>query len=133
MNKIVSIIGIGVVIVLGWLFAKPNFPFGVVTPTPIIVSNQPTYFAELDSNGIVLRVIVISQENINTGKWGDPKNWVETTIDGSKRKNYASKGYNYDKTKDSFVAPKPQADAILDELTAKWIVPISTLSPTASK
>lgn len=103
-----------------------------IPPQGAIPTSQPTYFAEVDSQGIVLRVLVISQEMINTGNWGDPKNWVETTLDGSKKKNYAGKGYKYDKTIDAFIEPKPRPDAILDGTTGKWKFPVISISPTAS-
>lgn len=90
---------------------------------------QPTYFAEVDKNGIVLRVIVITQEELNKGNWGDPKDWIETKIDGSLRTNYAGIGYIYDGIKDKFVAPQLEG-YILNETTGKWgQIPIS---PTAS-
>lgn len=80
-------------------------------------------FAEIDIEGNVLRVIVISPENLATGKWGNPENWVETFQDSSKRKNYAGPGYKYNKSKDAFIAPRPTANAVFDELTARWVVP----------
>ena len=39
-----------------------------------------SYFAEVDENNIVTRVIAISQENVNTGNWGNPATWVQTCI-----------------------------------------------------
>lgn len=113
----------------GWLFyERPEPPFNGVG-SPSVVENNPSYFAEIDKGGVVIRVIVISQEELNTGRWGDPKNWVETTTDGSKRKNYASKGYIYDKTRDSFIGKKPTDDAIFDEATAQWELPIVSTEP----
>jgi len=41
----------------------------------IKVPPTETYFAEIDANGTVLRVIVADQAFINSGKVGDPKNW----------------------------------------------------------
>ncbi len=94
----------------------------------------PTYFAQIDANGIVQRVIVISQENINTGKWGDPSTFVQTSIDGSIGKNYAGAGYKYDTGISAFVAPKPSQDATLDSSTGKWTVPAALVpdSPTST-
>ena len=120
MKKIFITASTIIVIVLSWLFyEKPQPPFGA----DIVVSQEPTYFAEIDENGTVLRVLVVDQDYINTGKLGDPKNWVETTIDGSKGKNYAGKGYEYDKTKDAFIPPMPADATGFDEVKAKWIVP----------
>ena len=83
-----------------------------------------SHFAEINSDNIVQRVLVIDQETVNTGAWGNPSNWIQTsyntiggvhyapnshTPDGgvALRKNYAGKGYTYDKTRDAFIAPKP--------------------------
>ncbi len=35
-----------------------------------------THFAEIDFNGIVKRVIVIEQKEIDSGNWVEPKNWI---------------------------------------------------------
>lgn len=71
------------------------------------LTTEPTYFAEIDQKGIVLRVLAIDQATVNTGLWGDPKNWVQTSKDGSAGKTYAGKGYIYGKEKDDFTAPAP--------------------------
>lgn len=87
-------------------------------PSPVV---EPTYFAEIDKNGTVLRVLVVTQKVIDSGILGDPKNWVQTTTDGSLRKNYAGKGFKYDKSLDAFVPPKPTSGSwILNNNTAQW-------------
>lgn len=75
-----------------------------------------TYFAEVDRDGTVLRVIV-ADEAFCEELGGD---WVETFPDGRARKNYAGRGHTYDAGRDAFIAPKPRADATLDEATARW-------------
>ena len=80
------------------------------------------YFAEIE-NGIVKRVIVADLEFINSGKVGDPQNWVETFIDGSQRKSYASIGYTYNKIRDVFITPKPYPSWVLDVQTNDWYSP----------
>lgn len=92
-----------------------------------------SHFAEIDDNGTVLRVIAIEQDMLNTGRWGDPARWVQTsynTIGGEHklggeplRKNYAGIGYTYDKERDAFIPPKPSEDATLDEEKCTWVVP----------
>lgn len=77
-----------------------------------------SHFAEIDENGVVKRVIVAEQDFIDSGKVGDPKNWVQTsynTIRGKHRlggtplrKNYAGVGYTYDKERDAFIPPAPK-------------------------
>jgi hypothetical protein len=61
------------------------------------------YFAHIDENNIVTTVIVADQEFINTGAEGDPASWIETSIDGSFRKQYAGIGYTYDAQADVFI------------------------------
>lgn len=120
MKKVLITILISVTGFLGWFFyEKPQPPFGA-KPTPIV--QAPTYFAEIDENGVVLRVLVVTQEFINTGKLGDPKNWIETTIDGSK--NYAGPGFTYDKINKVFISPKPYNSWILDQ-NFQWKAPVS--------
>jgi len=87
------------------------------------VVSEKTYFAEIDSNNIVLRVIVADQEFIDSGAVGNPDNWLETDKVNKIRKNSAGTGYSYNKTLNAFVAPKPTLDATLDTETATWILP----------
>ena len=77
------------------------------------------YFAQVDDNGEVLQVIVAEPEFISSQKG----TWVETFMDGGQKKNYASRGYKYDKEKEAFIAPKPHDSWVLDEATAKWKAP----------
>ena len=81
------------------------------------------YFAEIE-NGVVKRVVASTQEFIDSGKLGDPKNWVETSVDGSIRKNYAGVGYNYDSIRDAFIPPRTFTSWILEEDSCLWKAPI---------
>lgn len=83
-------------------------------------------------NGLVTEVIVIDQETLNTGLWGDPSSWVQTSYNTSGgqhpegrplRKNYAGIGYTYDSNRDAFIPPKPYNSWILDEQTCLWSAP----------
>jgi hypothetical protein len=38
-----------------------------------------SHFAQIDENNIVQRVLVIDQAEINTGNWGDPASWIQTS------------------------------------------------------
>jgi hypothetical protein len=90
------------------------------------------HFARVE-NGVVTQVIVIDQETLNTGHWGDPQTWIQTSYNtqGGKhilggtplRKNYAGIGYTYDTQRDAFIPPKPYASWILDEETCLWSAP----------
>ena len=99
-----------------------------------------SHFAEIYGDGIVQRVIVIEQDIINSGDWGDPNNWIQTSYntrggihyapnsndpdDGvALRKNYAGKGYTYDQTRDAFTPPQPYPSWLLDEDTCQWNAP----------
>lgn len=96
------------------------------------------HFAEIDSNNVVLRVIVVSNKD-NSDANGVEKesigrafcerllggNWVQTSYNGNMRKNYAGIGYTYDATRDAFIAPKPEDGTwILNETTCQWERPV---------
>ena len=90
-------------------------------------------FAKVE-NGIVTQVIVIDQETLNTGHWGDPASWVQTSYNtyggvhsqgGTPlRKNYAGFGFTYDSERDAFIPPKPWASWVLNEETCQWTAPV---------
>lgn len=92
-----------------------------------------SHFAKVE-NGVVTQVIVIEQDVLNTGFWGDPSMWVQTSyntyggehkLGGTPlRKNYAGIGYTYDQERDAFYAPKPFIGWILNEQTCVWEPPI---------
>ena len=98
------------------------------------------HFAKVE-NGIVTQVIVIDQETLNTGHWGDPASWVQTSYNTQGgvhtqggtplRKNYAGIGYTYDSVRDAFIPPKPYPSWVLDEMTCLWSAP--TAMPTDGK
>jgi len=91
------------------------------------------HFAQIDENNIVTQVLVIEQETINTGHFGDPSSFVQTsynthggvhTLGGTPlRKNYAGIGYTYDSTRDAFIAPQPYNSWVLNEDTCIWEPP----------
>lgn len=91
-----------------------------------------SHFAKVE-NGIVTEVLVVEQDVINTGLFGDPSIWIQTsynTIGGQHpegrplRKNYAGIGYTYDEVRDAFIPPKPFDSWLLDEDTCLWEAPI---------
>ena len=100
-----------------------------------------SHFAEIDENNIVVRVLVVEQEVIDSSLFGSPDKWIQTsyntkggihyapdsnTPDGgiALRKNYAGTGYTYDKSRDAFIHPKPFPSWILDEDTCLWDSPV---------
>jgi hypothetical protein len=84
-----------------------------------------SHFAEIDSDGNILRVIVAEQDFINSGVLGDPQNWIQTSYTNRIRKNYASIGGKYDRVLDAFIPPKPFNSWILNEQTCLWESPIA--------
>ena len=93
-----------------------------------------SHFARIDTNNIVQEVLVIEQQAIDTGRWGNPKEWIQTSyntragehlLGGTPlRKNYAGIGYTYDAIRDAFIPPKPAASWLLDEQTCQWHPPV---------
>jgi hypothetical protein len=75
-----------------------------------------SHWAELDSNNIVLRVLV-GDNNDPAGDEGYQwlidnlgGTWVQTSYNGNFRYNYAGIGYKYDEVADAFIAPKPNCE-----------------------
>ena len=105
------------------------------------------HFAEIDFNNIVIRVLVVADENQANGQnylaneLGLGGTWIQTsynTLGGVHllggtplRKNYAAIGYTYDAQRDAFIAPKPFNSWILNEETCQWQAP--TPMPTDGK
>jgi hypothetical protein len=100
-----------------------------------------SHFAKIDQNNMVTQVIVAEQEVINTGLFGDPASWIQTSynthggvhrLGGTPlRKNYAGIGYSYNSTNDCFVPPKPFASWTLNINTCLWQPPVAM--PTDNK
>ena len=92
-----------------------------------------SHFAKVE-NGVVTQVIVVEQDVLNTGLFGDPNLWVQTSYNthggvhangGTPlRKNYAGVGYTYDSVRDAFIPPKPYPSWTLNEDTCLWESPI---------
>ena len=92
-----------------------------------------SHFAQIDENNIVTQVIVIEQDVVDTGLFGDPNSWIQTSYNTSGgihllggtplRKNYAGIGYTYDSTRDAFIPPKPFNSWTLNETTCLWEAP----------
>jgi len=78
------------------------------------------HFAKIES-GVVTEVIVAEQAHVDTLSG----TWVQTSYNGSIRKNFAGKGYTYDTDKDAFIAPKPYASWTLNNTTCKWESPVA--------
>ena len=92
------------------------------------------HYAKIDKNNIVIKVLVIDEENVNSGVFGNPLSWIQTSyntyggqhsLGGTPlRKNYAGVGYIYDKDRDAFYTPQPYPSWIMDEDTCLWEAPL---------
>jgi len=75
--------------------------------------------------GKVVNVISADQEFIDNMVDTSPGRWIETFKDGSQRKNFASKGGNYDISADAFYAKKPFDSWTLNTTTYQWEPPVA--------
>lgn len=99
-----------------------------------------SHFAQIDENNIVTRVLSIEQDMIDTGLFGDPSSFVQTSYntrcgihygqDGEPdggialRGHFAGIGYSYDASRDIFLPPKTFPSWILNETNYLWYPPI---------
>ena len=97
------------------------------------------HFVEIDSNNIVLRGVVVSDDNQDRGHdfLANDLNlggtWLQTSYNTAAgvhrlggtpfRKNYAGIGYTYDAERDAFIPPKPFPSWTLNEFTCCWDAP----------
>lgn len=94
------------------------------------------HFAEIGLNNIVQQVIVVHNNELldENGVEQESKGqefcrnllggtWLQTSYNGSFRKNFAGTGYTYDSTRDAFIPPKPFDSWLLDEETCQWQPP----------
>jgi hypothetical protein len=93
------------------------------------------HFAELDATNTVTKVIVVhNNELLDNGIESETKgiefcqslfggNWIQTSYNGTIRKNFAGIGFTYDPVADHFFAPQPYPSWTLDS-DAKWQAPV---------
>jgi hypothetical protein len=94
------------------------------------------YFAEIGLNNVVQQVIVVHNNELldENGVEQESKGqqfcrnllggtWVQTSYNGSFRKNFAGSGYTYDTERDAFIPPKPFNSWTLDKETCQWKPP----------
>ena len=88
------------------------------------------HFAEIDNDNKVVRVLVVPDEQEHRGQdflandLGLGGTWIQTSYNARIRKNYAGIGFDYDQSRDAFIAPKPFDSWLLDEETCQWKAPI---------
>ena len=94
-------------------------------------------FAEIDSNGVVQRVIVVANKDTADANGVEKEHigaafcesllggtWVQTSYNGNFRKHYAGIGYKYDADLDAFVPPQPYPSWSLDA-DCNWQAPVA--------
>lgn len=95
------------------------------------------HFAELDSNNVVLRVVVVANKDTADANGVEKEyigaaylesllggTWKQTSYHGNIRKNFAGIGYTYDTALDAFVPPQPYSSWVLNPDTAQWEAPV---------
>ena len=107
------------------------------------------HFAELDTNNVVIRVVVVGNdittaagplgENdmhvdgetwcVNFFKGG---NWKQTSYNNNFRKQYCGKGYTFDAAKDKFISIQPYDSWALDG-NDDWRAPVTFPTDTTDK
>ena len=92
------------------------------------------HFAKLGIGNRVEEVQVVSDDIATDEKsgadflntlYGTRDIWIQTSYNGTIRKNYAGIGYTYDQTKDAFISPQPHPSWTLDEDTCLWEAPVA--------
>lgn len=89
------------------------------------------HFAEINDDSIVTRVLVVPNEHEHHGAdylavvLGLGGVWVQTSYNGTIRKNFAGPGYLYDGERDAFIPPRPYPSWMLDEATCRWVPPVA--------
>lgn len=91
-----------------------------------------SYFAEIDNENTVLRVVACNNDDPN----GDEGyqwlldnlggTWIKTSFNATIRKNFAQPGGKYDPERDAFIHIQPSPDCVLDPETLKWVLPTGT-------
>ena len=94
------------------------------------------HFAEIDSEGTVQRVLVLSNDRITQDgeeveelgtaylqNMFPDTDWVQTSYNNNFRKRYAGVGMKYDVERDSFIPPQPYPSWLLNEESLSWEAP----------
>ena len=83
----------------------------------LVVANREI----MDSTGVEYESIGVEFFKNLTGH----ETWIQTSYNGTIRKNYAGVGYTYDSQRDAFIPPKPYPSWTLAEETCRWISPVA--------
>ena len=96
------------------------------------------HFAEIDSGNIVLRVIVIADQDTADADGNEVDSvgetfcndllggtWKRTSYNSNYRVRFAEPGYTFDADRDAFIAPQPSSfpSWVLNDSTTEWEPP----------
>lgn len=96
------------------------------------------HFAEIGLNNTVVRVIVVNNDVLTDADGNESEQlgvdfcrdlfggtWLQTSYNGTIRKNFAATGYTYDDAKDAFIPPQPYSSWVLNNTTCNWEAPVT--------
>ena len=83
----------------------------------LVVTNRET----MDSSGVEHESIGVEFLKTLTGH----ETWIQTSYNGTIRKNFAGIGYTYDSQRDAFIPPKPYSSWTLVKETCRWVSPVA--------
>jgi hypothetical protein len=97
------------------------------------------HFAKIGLDNIVTEVLVVANRETMDAQGNEQESigveflktltghntWIQTSYNGSIRKNYAGIGYTYDSQRDAFIAPQPYPSWNLNEETCQWDSPVA--------
>ena len=94
------------------------------------------HFAEIDTDNIVLRVIVVANEDTADADGNEVDSigeafctnllsgsWKRTSYNDNYRTRYAGIGYTFDAGRDAFIEPSPFPSWVLNDATPDWEAP----------
>lgn len=98
------------------------------------------HFAKINTNNIIEEVVVIDNSVLDDGTeveneqqgidfcislWGNEFTYVQTSYNGSFRREYASIGGTYDPTDNGFIRPSPFPSWRFNRTSWEWEAPIA--------
>lgn len=88
-----------------------------------------SHWAEIDDNGIVLRVTKGNDSNGEAAAYNWlvqnlGGTWMQCSYNRNIRKNYPGPGYRYDSGLDAFIAPQPFPSWSLNTSSCQWEAPV---------
>lgn len=85
------------------------------------------HFAEIDSNNIVVRVLVVPDEQEHRGQdylavdCNLGGTWIQTSYNNNIKGIFAGEGYTYDAANDIFIEPRPLKGWVWNG--SEWVAP----------